>query len=106
MIPSDKLPEAIGADLGYTAKNVIGTGVFSEVWLATRNRGDAASADGPRAEEVALKVFTNKFNELSREQLIDVAKTEGQAASKLRHPNVNRVLGLTITARLVVLEQE
>lgn len=87
---------------GLQVRKFLGSGAFSEVWLADWKK--TASKDHP--SEIAAKVFTGKFTSLSREQLLDVAKTEADIASKFKHENVVRTFGLTTDAHVICLTVE
>jgi serine/threonine protein kinase len=88
---------------GFQVCKFLGSGAFSEVWLADWKKTET-SEDHP--SEVAAKVFTGKFTSLSREQLLDVAKTEAGIASKFKHENVVRTFGLTTDAHVICLAVE
>ena len=57
-------------------------------------------------EAVAVKVFTGKFNQLSRPQLADLAQKEYTALAKLRHKNIVCAHSLIVEQNLVAIVEE
>eukprot|EP00039_Didymoeca_costata_P000765 m.47189 g.47189 ORF g.47189 m.47189 type:complete len:318 (-) comp10462_c0_seq1:89-1042(-) len=83
---------------GFELKRFLGSGAFSEVWRASWKE--------KAEQDVACKVYTGKFTNLTKEQLLDVAETDYGISRKLKHPNILETYGLFKDSNVTCLALE